>query len=149
MKMPKVPGPVSGALDTIKWIVIIIVVVIIAKFLYGLWKASNTGAKIAGDAAANGILATKTGIKLVRIVAIRGIVGELVQGYKKYWFGTVDIDEDAWISSLNKLAEAREVIVCSELYKEVTGRSLKSDMESAFDSSDKAKLKSFIIGNIT
>lgn len=149
MKLPPVPKPVSGALDTIKWIVIIIVVVLIAKFIYGIYKAGKTATAAAGDAAANALLAQKTGIQLVRIVTIRSIAAELEQGYHKYWFGGVNIDEEAWISSLNKLAEAREVIVCSELYKEITGRSLKSDLNSAFDSSDKNKLKSFIIGNLS
>jgi hypothetical protein len=151
-KMPTlmpVGGTVTSVAVIIRYLVILFVIIIVAMLVMKIYKAAKSGSEAAGNAAANTILASKTGIQLVRIIAIRSIVEELKTGYQKYWFGGVNIDEEAWIVALNKIAESKEVVVCSSMYKEGTGRSLKADLESAFDNSDRKKLKSFILGNLS
>jgi hypothetical protein len=141
-------NPVDSVASVIRYVLIFVVVILVAMLLWKLYGASKTASNAAGNAAGNVILANATGIQTVRIVAIRSVVEDLVTGYKKYWFGAVDIDEDGWIIALNKLAESKEVAVCSSMYKESTGRSLRADLQSAFDNSDRAKLKSFILPNL-
>jgi len=70
---------------------------------------------------------------------------EAMHGY--YW-GLFE-DEGKVISNLNKLTNESEVALTNQFYTELDGNSLKDDVNDFLGISDQAKIKSWILANLS
>jgi hypothetical protein len=122
--------------------------ILIGVVIWKVYKGSQAAGKVAGDALGDQIISQQTGIPKARLNVVKSVNKLLQNGYHSYWLYT-DIDEEAWIVALNQLiAEAEARLVC-QYYLEDTGRSLRADLNSAFDQTEKAQVKAVVYNALT
>jgi hypothetical protein len=132
--------------DVITTIIMLIVVVVVVVIIYKLYKGAKAAAGAVGDTIGDAILAKSAGIPVQRVQVCREVANDLhsnIGGWPLY-----NVDEDAWIISLNRLNKVVEVKIVSRFFKELRTDGLKSWIDKSFSDGEKQRLKQGIITNI-
>ena len=130
------------------------------KYVYGVaalvvaylvWKGLKTGKGVAAEisnavtAGAGSIATAGTGINLAKITDICERIYTAI--YKNDYFGWTE-DEAALIAALNELSNINEAKAAKVVYQNNYKKSLSADVQKALSTSDRNKVKTFILNSI-
>lgn len=145
----------------IRLVVTILLIILICIIIWKIWKAVNAGAGAAGTIIEQQIVQSQTGVSPTRQTEIKGIADaahKAIWGDKRSklnpfgWFGeSFDAwteDEEAFISAVNRLQTVNEVSLFNDYYRQIGGKSARSDMNEYLDSSDIAEIKLLVSQNL-
>jgi hypothetical protein len=134
---------VDGVKKSLGLIVIIIIIVIAATVMYKIYNATKTGGQVVGDVLGNQILASTTGVPVQRISVVRQAAEDLRSNMTIAWLvgSTMNIDEERWIEIINRsVKSAQEAKMLSQFFRELTGKSLRTEINDSFSASEKSKI---------
>lgn len=144
---------ISGVGDAVKQygslVLKILLIVVIVMVVWKVYKSVKAGTNAVGEELSDVIVSEQTGIPAARIEVCKQVVEDLYNSYKSL-LGMYNVDEDAWINALNRLAEAREVALVSQIWRQKTSfKTLKTMVDESFSASERQKLKPFVITNLS
>ncbi len=114
---------------TAKILVVLIVVVVIAV-IYKIYQASKKASSVLGDIAGSQIIAAQTGISVPR----QQVCTEVAQSVRSACTIVPWVEKIVWVTdedvvvALNRLIGPSEASLASVNFKELTGKSLKTDV---------------------
>lgn len=133
--------------DIITGIIVFVVVIFVIVAVWKVYKGARAAAGAVGDTLGDAIIANANSMPVQRVQLCREVANDLVNNIGP-WYTFYNIDEEAWISALNRLETAVEAKLVSRFFKEQESDGLRSKVNGAFSTSEKARVKQVVMSNI-
>jgi len=119
---------------TVKYVIIVLIIVAIIALAYQFYKASQAAGKALGDKLGTKIIADQTGVSEARQLICKQIADDCRKGVwqdaftNKIWW----VEDDLIVVALNRCVSSSEAILVCQLYRESYGDSLKTIVEGGY-----------------